>query len=65
MNGKIINAEQINIVGKNGVPRLILFNEDNIPNPLFHGDVIHEGHRQKDNIAGMFSLIQMELNVAV
>lgn len=53
MNEKIINAEQINIVGKNGVPRLSLFNEDNIPNPLFRGDVILEGHRQKDNIAGM------------
>ena len=53
MNEKIINAEQINIVGKNGVPRLSLFNEDNIPNPLFRGDIIHEGHRQKDNIAGM------------
>lgn len=53
MNEKIINAEQINIVGKDGIPRLSLFNEDNIPNVLFRGEEILKGHRQNDNIAGM------------
>ena len=53
MNDKIINAEQINIVGKNGIPRLSLFNEDHIPNVLFRGEEILKGHRQNDNIAGM------------
>lgn len=53
MKEKIINAEQINIVGKNGIPRLSLFNEDNIPNVLFRGEEIFKGHRQNDNIAGM------------
>ena len=53
MSEKIINAEQINIIGKDGKPRLSLFNEDHIPNVLFRGEVILEGHRQKDNIAGM------------
>ena len=53
MKDKIINAEQINIVGKNGIPRLTLFNEDHIPNVLFRGQEILKGHRQQDNIAGM------------
>ena len=53
MKEKIINAEQINIVGKDGTPRLTLFNEDHIPNPLFKGEEILKGHRQNDNIAGM------------
>ena len=53
MNEKIINAEQINIIGKDGKPRLSLFNEDHIPNVLFRGEEILKGHRQKDNISGM------------
>ena len=53
MNEKIINAEQINIIEKDGKPRLSLFNADHIRNSLFRGEVILEGHRQKDNIAGM------------
>ena len=53
MSEKIINAEQINIIGKDGKPRLSLFNEDHIPNVLFRGEEILKGHRQKDNIAGM------------
>lgn len=53
MTDKIINASQINIVGKDGTPRLTLFNEDHIPNPLFKSEEILKGHRQNDNIAGM------------
>lgn len=53
MKDTIINAEQINILGKDGTPRLTLFNEDHIPNVLYRGQEILKGHRQQDNIAGM------------
>lgn len=53
MKEKIMNAEQINIVGKDGIPRLSLFNEDNIPDALFRGEVLMPGHRQNERIAGM------------
>lgn len=50
---KILNVEQLNIVGKDGTPRLTLFNEDHIPPLLFQGKDILPGHRQNDAISGM------------
>jgi hypothetical protein len=48
-----IDAEQINIVDKNGKVRLSLFNKDNIPPVIMDGMDFLPGHRQNRPIAGL------------
>ncbi|WP_072891962.1 hypothetical protein [Ornithinibacillus halophilus] len=48
-----IEAEQLNIVDKEGKVKLSLFNEDNIPPALMDGMDILPGHRQDDPLSGL------------
>ncbi|GEN46853.1 hypothetical protein [Alkalibacillus haloalkaliphilus] len=48
-----IEAEQLNIVDKNGKVKLSLFNQDHIPPAIMDGVDILPGHRQNDPISGL------------
>jgi hypothetical protein len=48
-----IDVENLNIVDKNGIIRMTLFNSENIPPAMIDGKDILPGHRQDWPISGI------------
>jgi hypothetical protein len=50
---KELDVEKLNIVDKRGKVKMTLFNQENIPPAMMHGEDILPGHRKRDPISGI------------